>query len=291
MSQFDRSLGWIAFADESVAYGTLGTSLVYQQGISVSPTYNETRVVPPVLGSNAASTGTRLGSHFSGTVTLAHTDEQDDIGLLYGHFGSVATSTYTMGGTPAYDSLSLFYDLNGVEYDVAGCIGRSLTWTLNNQDFSTVAVDLIGRAPVKYSGSARTPSIPPATELVTPAALSTFTIGGTAVAGITGATVTFSRQITGMERQVLGSANLRQPVIFGRPTVTASFTLELDDDTGNDTVAVIDDLLADSAGQTIVLDNFSIAGAKVLGDLPELARGLGTVTVRVSGTGLTVVTT
>lgn len=290
MAQFDRSLGWVALAAESVAYGTLGASLVYQHGISVTPTFNEARVIPPVLGSVAAATGTRLNSNFTGTVTLAHTDEGDDVGVLYGHFGSLFTTTYTFGGTPANDSLSLFYDLNGVEYDVPGCIGRSITWTLNNQDFSTVAVDLIGRAPVKYAGATRSPSLPPATELVKPSDLATFTIGGTNVFGITGATITYSRQVTGMERQRLGSAILAEPCIYGRPTITASFNLELDDATGNDTVDLIDDLLADTAGANIVLDNFALTACKVMGDMPELARGLGNVNLRVQATGLSVIT-
>lgn len=291
MAQFDRSLGWVALADEAVAYGTLGTSLVYQQGISVSPTFNEVRTIPPVLGSVSASTGVRLASNFSGTVTLAHTDEGDDVGVLYGHFGSVSSGTYTFGGTPVYDSLSLFYDLGGVEYDVAGCVASSVTWNLVNQDFSTVAFDLIGRAPVKYSGSARTPSLPPATELVKPVDLATFTVGGTPIAGISGATITYSRQVTGMERQRLGTSVLAEPCIYGRPTITATFTLEMDDATGNDSLDTIDNMLADAAGANIVLDNFALGGCKVVGDMPELSRGLGSVSLRVQATSLAVVTT
>jgi hypothetical protein len=290
MAQIDRSLGWVALAAESVAYGTLGASLVYQQGISVSPTFNEVRTIPPVLGSVSASTGVRLASNFSGNVTLAHTDEGDDVGVLYGHFGSLSTATYTFGGTPVNDSLSLFYDLNGIEYDVAGCYSSSITWTLANQDFSAVSFDLIGRAPVKYAGAPRTPSLPPATELVKPVDLTTFTVGGAAIAGISAATITYSRQITGMERQRLGTAVLAQPCVYGRPTITASFTLELDDATGNDTIELIDDLLADTAGANIILDNFAIGGCKVVGDMPELARGLGTINLRVQAASLSVIT-
>jgi len=290
MAPFNRSLGWVAFADESVAYGTLGASLVYQHGLSVSPTYNEIRVVPPVLGSVAISTGLRLGANFSGSVTLAHTDEADEVGVIYNHLASVSGGVYTFSGTPTSDSLSLFYDLNGVEYDVAGCVASQISWTLNNQDISNVTVELIGRAPVKYAGAPRTPTYPPVSELVTPAALTTFTVGGDTVAGITGASITFSRQITGMERMTLGTSILRQPVAFDRPSISASFSLDLDDSTGNDTVSLIDDLLADATGFTIVLDNFSLTGCKVVGDMPELTRGLGSMNLRVMATSLEVTT-
>lgn len=286
---FDRSLGWIALAAEST-YGTLGTSLVYQQGISVQPTFNRTRVVPPVLGSVTPHVGRTMNSSWSGTVTLGHTDEGDDIGLLYGHFGSVSTGDYTFGGTPVTDSLSLFYDLNGVEYDVAGGVASGLTWTLNNQDYSRVAVQMAGRAVTKYSGATRSPSLPPASELVTPGDLSTFTVGGTAVAGITGGSITYTRNVTGMDRQRLGATTMPQPELHGRAVIEATFNLELDDTTGNDTVALIDSLLADSSAGTIIANNFELSGCHPIGDLPVLERGMGPVSYKVQATGLVVST-
>lgn len=281
---YDRSLGFIALADEESAYGTAGSTLVYQHGISVSPTYNENRQTPPVLGSVSADTGIRLSSHFTGTVNIGHTSEDDDIGILYGHMGSYSSPTYTFGGTPVYDSLTLFYDLNGVEYDVVGGVVRSVTWNLNNNDFSTIAIDMIGRAPTKYGGASRSPSVPPATEITTPTDLTTFTIGGDSVTTLTTATITYTRQVTGMERQRLGASNLPQPVIHSRPTVEATFTLELDDDS----IAYVDDLLADTAGVSVVLGDFTLGGMKVMGDLPQLERGLGNLSLRMMGTSLTV---
>lgn len=296
MAQFDRSLGWVAF-DTETSYGTAEDSPVYQHGISVSPTYNEARPIPQTLGSNSAHVGRRINTHWSGSVTLGHSDEADDLEILYAHFGTDASvaHTWVIGSTIENDSLTLLYDLNGVVFTVNGCIGSGITWNLANNDYSTCVVDLIGRAPTRGDSSG-SPTLPPASELVVPGDLGTFTVGGTAIAGIMGATISYTRQITGMDRQRLGSAVLPQPIIYGRPTITATFNLELDDTTGNDTVAEIDEMLANNlvgeaqAGTagTIVLDNFTLTGCQMLGDLPELSRGLAPFTFRVAATGLSV---
>ena len=92
-------------------------------------------------------------------------------------------------------------------------------------------------------------------------------------------------------RQRIGTSTLAQPVRSGRYSVSASFNLELDDATNADTVDVLDDLLADTALGTIVLDNFELSGCYATGDLPDLGGGLIDVTLNVAGTGLAVTTT
>jgi len=287
---YDRSLGFVAVAEEDVAYGTAGTSLVYQHGISVNPTFNENRVVPPVLGSNAASNGYRLSSHWTGNVTLALSDEQDDLAVIYGNMASLSTSTWTFGGTPENDSLTLFYDYNGVEHDVVGGVIQSINWNLANNDFSTLSFDMIGRAATKYTGSARTPSIPPAGEITTPANISAVVIASTSLTNCTGASITYTRQVTAMDRQRLGASNLPQPVVYGRPTIEATFTFDLDDNS----VDYLDDLIEDNLTGNISVTqdsgSFAMTNAKVMGALPTLERGLGTVDITFRATTLTVVT-
>jgi len=287
---YDRSLGFVALAAETVAYGTAGTSLVYQHGVSVTPTFNENRQIPPVLGSNAASNGYRLSSHWTGNVRLALSDEQDDLGIIYGNMGSLATSTWTFGGTPENDSLSLFYDYNGVEHDVVGGVIQSMTWEFSNSDFSYLSFDMIGRAATKYTGSARTPSIPPASEIATPANLSTLSIASTSISNCVGASFKYTRQVTGMDRQRIGTSALPQPVIYGRPTIEATFTLDMDDDS----VDYLDDLIEDNLTGNIALTMdsgaFAMTNAKVMGSLPTLERGLGTLEITFSATTLTVTT-
>ena len=294
MAQYNGDLGWIAAAAETT-YGTLGSSLVYQQGISASLKLNENRSIPPVLGSVASDPGNRLASWVAGSISLGHSDEADDVGVIYGNCGSVATNVYTFGGTPVSDSLSFFCDLDQVEYDFAGCVIQGITWNLSGGDYSTMDLDVIGRSVAKYGGAARTTGLPPSSEVVVPGDLSTFTVGGiggaTAVGSLKSATISWSWPLSDIGRQRLGATNLPQPVRVGRQAVTASFTVELNDDTGDDTVDIIDSYIADTSMGAIVCDNFALSGCVMTGDLPDLAAGLRDVTINVTATGLTVTTT
>jgi len=289
MAQFNGDLGWIAAAAEST-YGTLGSTLVYQQGISAALKLNENRSIPPVLGSVASDPGNRLASWVAGSISLGHSDEADDVGILYGNCGSVSTGTYTFGGTAVNDSLSFFVDIENVEYDFAGCVIQGITWNLSGGDYSTMDLDVIGRSVAKYAGAARSASLPPSSEVVVPGDLSTFTVGGTAVGSLKSATINWSWPVSDIGRQRLGATNLPQPVRVGRQTVTATFTVELNDDTGDDTVDLIDSYIADTSLGAIVCDNFTLSGCVMTGDLPDLAAGLRDVTISVTATGLTVAT-
>jgi hypothetical protein len=263
MAQFNGDLGWIAAAAEST-YGTLGSTLVYQQGISAALKLDENRSIPPVLGSVASDPGNRLASWIAGSISLGHSDEADDVGILYGNCGSVSTGTYNFGGTAVNDSLSFFVDLDGVEYDFAGCVIQGITWNLSGGDYSTMDLDVIGRSVAKYAGAARTASLPPASEVVVP--------------------------VSDIGRQRLGSTSLPQPARVGRQSITATFNVELNDDTGDDTVDLIDSYIADTALGQIVCDNFALSGCVMTGDLPDLAAGLRDVTISVTATGLLVIT-
>jgi hypothetical protein len=289
MAQFNGDLGWIAAAAEST-YGTLGSTLVYQQGISAALKLDENRSIPPVLGSVASDPGNRLASWIAGSISLGHSDEADDVGILYGNCGSVSTGTYNFGGTAVNDSLSFFVDLDGVEYDFAGCVIQGITWNLSGGDYSTMDLDVIGRSVAKYAGAARTASLPPASEVVVPGDLSTFTVGGTAVGSLKSATINWSWPLSDIGRQRLGSTSLPQPARVGRQSITATFNVELNDDTGDDTVDLIDSYIADTALGQIVCDNFALSGCVMTGDLPDLAAGLRDVTISVTATGLLVIT-
>lgn len=287
--QFNANAGWIAIGDESVAYGTAAGTPVYQHLINCTMKPRRERVKAPALGSNAAKIGLELLKYSEGGVVIGHTNEDDDVGVIYGHLASLSGSDYTFGDTPSVDSHTLFADYNGVEYDFVGCVARSIRWDLLNNAPSTITLDYIGRYPTKYGGS-RTPTVPPEGEIVLPGDLSTFTIGGTALGNLKRATITFAWPCTGIERTPLGSNVLRQPVRSGRPVITFDFLTELDSATGFDTVAQLDDLLADSSAGTIVCNNFELSGARYDGELPDLSGGLVDVNLRGEATGLVVTT-
>lgn len=291
MAVYNGSRGWIAIGSEAVAYGTAAATLVYQHGISSSLTGQENRIYRPTLGGVAASTGLRILSWSSGNVVIGHSDEGDDVGVIYSHFGSVNTGTYTFGGTPTVTSHTVFVDYGGVEYDFVGCFANSITWDLVNNGISTITLDYMGRYPSKYGGSARTPTLPPEDEIVIPGDLGTFTIDSTAIGSLRKATITFSWPATGMESIPLGSSVLTQPIRSDRPTIRAKFSVDLAADSGNNTVAELDHLIADSTPGSIVCDNFAISGTKFLGSIPEESAGLRTVDLDVEATGLIVITT
>jgi hypothetical protein len=287
--QFNGHNGYIAVGDESVAYGTAAGTPVYQHAVSSGLKAQENRVKAPVLGGLSATTGIRLTRWSEGSITLAHTDEDDEVGVIYSHLASASGSVYTFGGTPTVDSHTVFVGFGGIEYEFTGCVARSITWTLNNGGISTIGLDYMGRYPTKQTEAS--PSRPPESEIITPGDLDTFTVGGTAVGCLKSATITFSWPATGTERIRLGSDLMPQPIRSDRPTISGTFTLELDDATGSDTIALLDDMIADSAGQAVVLDQFSLGGVKFMGNIPDLSGGLIDVPLTFEGTSLTVETT
>ncbi|RLA17026.1 MAG: hypothetical protein DRQ62_15405 [Gammaproteobacteria bacterium] len=294
MGQFNGDLGWMATAPEDSAYGTAGATIdmQYQQGISASLKWNENRNIPPTLGSTDAHPGIQLATWWAGTWLLGHTDEEDEVGEIYANVASVSSQVYTMGGTPDKASLTYFTDLNGVEYVFDGGIVQGITWNLSASEFSTMSLDLIGQGVSKWGGASRTPTRPPATEIITPGDLGTFTIGGVSLAScIKGATINWAWPTTDIGRQRLGSTEIPQPIRVGRQTVAATFNLELDSGSNANTVDILDDLLDNSSLGTIILDNFTLGGCVATGELPDLASGLIDVTLSVAGTGLLVTTT
>ncbi len=290
MAQFNGDLGWTAVAAEST-YGTLGTSLVYQHAISsgLKPQYN--RTVPPCLGSTDPHVGYRLSRWTAGTVTLGHTDEEDDIGVIYDHMASAVGNDYTFGGTPTNGSLSFFVDYGDVEWDYSGCVVRGITWNLSASDYSTIALDVLGQSVAKYAGGPRITAIPDCKEVTTPGDLSVFTMNSVDVSGaIKGATINWAWQTTDIGRQRFGSQLLPQPVRVGRQVITATFNLELDDATGADTLQVLEDFIAGDA-QDIVLDNYEMIGCRLTGEMPDQGSGLVEMPMTVLAGSLVVTTT
>jgi hypothetical protein len=293
MAQSNGSLGWIAIASEAVAYGTLGATLVYQHGIECGLKFQSTRVKPPILGSNAPHVGLQLLSHVEGPVTLGMSRSRAIIGNVYAHLASLTTNDYSFTGTPTVPSLSVFADYSGVEYDTAGCIVRGITWDLRGgADFSRITLDMIGQTQVKYAGAARTPSVPADSALTIPSGLTTFTIGGTAVGSLKSATIGVQRSVSGADRQRMGSALIPQPNIGAdRPVITATFNVELNTATGDNTVAELDDLLSNTTIGDVVCSDFTLSGCYLLGEIPQLSRGFIEVPLQVGATGLVVTTT
>ncbi|HUS82339.1 MAG TPA: phage tail tube protein [Dehalococcoidia bacterium] len=298
MAQLNGSLGWIGVADEAVAYGTIGVigDMEYLQGISAKATFNRNWIDTPTLGSDAPAIGLATSTHALLDIVTAHTNVEADLATLYG-VGSASSSSVYDFADPAVDmtSLSAYFDMQGAEWDAVGCMPTKYVWNFSNSGPATLTTSFICQSMALWGGAARTEAVPPASEIVLPAGLTTFTIGGTAVAGVTGGSVTVERKLTGMERQALGTAILRQPILDGSSgpsiKITASFNCELDAALGNNTVAEIADILSATTSGAVVFSTFAIAGAQLIGDIPEAGRGLRTCTLNYNCTGLSVTTT
>jgi len=292
MAWLNGSFGWLALGSEAVAYGTLAATPVYQHGVSSTLKLVEVRAVPPTLGGNAPHTGLRLASYVEGGVVLGMSRVRTVLGNIYAHMASLSTNDYSFTGTPTVTSLSAFCDFGGVEYDYKGLIARSIAWELKGAgDYSTISLDFIGQAQEKYSGAARSPSLPADSLLVTPVGLTTFTINGTVVNSCKLARISVERSVSGIDRQRLGSATLPQPVIGNeRPRITATFEVELDTATSNNTVAELDKFYSDATLGTIIIKDHTLTGCQPIGTPPDLGRGFVPLTISVEATGLTVTT-
>jgi len=263
---------------------------VYHHSISASMKLRENRIVPPTLGVDP-SVGLRLATWAEGTVTIGHTDQESEAGALYANMASDSSSDYTFGGTPSVDSLSFFCDNDGVEYYFTGGIIRGITWNLSASTFSTVDLDVIGQATAKWVGAARTETTHAVSEIVTPAHLSTFTFGSDDLSGcLKGATINWTWATTDIGRQRCGTVVMPRPLRVGRPVITATFNMELDDAASADTVDLLDDLITGATPGNIVLDNFAMSGVTITGDIPDLATGLTDVSITVGATSLVVTT-
>ena len=295
MAQLNGSTGWLAFANEAVSYGTLGATPVYQQGISCKPVYNRQRITPPTLGSAAPDVGSLIVSEYwDVSCQLAYSHEADDVSVLYSICGDTTTNSHNLIGTPDNTSLSVCADYGGVEYDYLGSVPYKVTWNLINSGPSTMDISFTAKSCAKYAGAARTPACPPASEICLPGGLtSTFTHStGTAIESLKAATITWERTLSGADRIRLGSSTIPQPINIGDRThkISGSFTVELDTVSGNNSVAVVDLFLANTSLAAVVAESFAIGGCVVMGDMPELSRGMRDVTINWEATSLTVTT-
>lgn len=285
---YNGSLGGIALAPESVAYGTAGTILSRQHGIESSITLVENRVKPPTLGSNAPNTGLRLNTHVAGNLVLGMTRKRTELGVLYDNFETLATNSHVFGtGVPSNNSFTVFssYQASGLSYNYTGCVARSITWDLRGGgDFAQVSADIIGQAMVK--GSQAVGTVPASADLVSTSGLALLT-GDTGIASLKSATITYERTVSGIERQRMGSATMPQPVIGGeRPIVRATFTVEYD----ANTVVALDKFLAGTTAGALTCGDFVLAGCQPLGEIPTLQRGFMEATFTVEATSLTLTT-
>ena len=101
-----------------------------------------------------------------------------------------------------------------------------------------------------------------------------------------------SARTSGADRRGLSAGAILEPQLTSFISVEASLNVELADDTGYDTLAIIDNWLAGTALGTIALGTeFGLQNCYMLGDGPNLQDGIQPFTIRVQPSSLVVVTT
>ena len=291
MGSYLGDAGGIKVGKEAVAYGTVAATLVAQHPVSATLGTRVQRIAPTWLGVQANSSSKFALSYSDGELVVLHNPSRAVTGPIYEQLGKLTTNTYAFGTgvTPDAVSMSAQIDHGGYLAQYLGLVVNSIRWDFSMGEATKVTVGCIGRKGTKETWSAAFTQ-PAESGIHMPSDLGTVTVGGTAVCLLSG-TITVSRPVTGADRICLGGTAIKQPQQNGRWSVTGSFNCELSADSGNNTVAELDDYLANTALGDIVVDDWTLGTCYMVGDPPALGAGLATFPINVEALSLSLVTT
>jgi hypothetical protein len=153
-----------------------------------------------------------------------------------------------------------------------GCSVMKLRWELAaNQIVKQIATMLGG--PGERDVTPSTVTVPDITDVQLDSDITTITIGGTAVC-VYGATIEVDMNRTGPDRKCLAGSMHRRPVTQGPIAVTAQLQCELSAESGNNTIAYLDNYLAGTTIGDVVLDDWTLKGCYVSGEMPSVQTGI-----------------
>lgn len=287
-------LGGVRVGSEAVAYGTLAATMIWQHMRAaplarVSGLLDQPRLSGTKLTTRKYSTG-----YSEGEFEVAYDDSRAVIGPILAACGALSTDDYVIGddGTPDEESLSvdrMFGNsaADGYLLQSLGCIPSSLRFAFNPDEPVVLTLGVIGLDDAV--GTAATPA--PATEagIVWESDLGTLTIGGTTVC-IDSASIDQQFGIVGGNRKCLGTSVIKKPVRTGRVLTTGQFMVELSDDTGADSEAILAAWRAGTALGDIVIGDFTLGNCHMIGDEPAIGSGIVSFPVNVEASELTITT-
>jgi hypothetical protein len=288
MATYIGDAGGIAVGAETV-YGTETAAWVIQNAVSAS--FGARRALIETNLLNATYPSIREFNRFSDGELVVGYSRKRATNLFLGTIGTLATQTYTFGaGTAPTNAigLSALVDYGGYQVKYLGCTVSKLRWELAALTTVKQTATLIGRAGAKDI-TPETITVPDIANVQMDSDLATFTLG-TAVILIKGATIEVDANMSGLDRRGLGSADHRQPVCQGSYTITASLQCELSTDTTNDTVAQLDDFLAGTTVGDLAIDDWTLLGCYMTGDMPALQAGILSFPINVRANTMTLLT-
>lgn len=281
--------GGIRVAPETT-YGTAGTVYVVQhaRGASLAPKRN---LLPPgQLGIENPATR-RYGVPFvDSEIMLAYDDSRAVIGPLLAACGKLTTNDYTIGDGAAPDNaigLTVWVDYGGYAVRYVGCRISSLRFEFQPDAPVVLTVGMIGQS---FASQAVVPLVAPAEAgIVYESDLTTYTVGGVSVKGLSG-TVEVQFPLVGTDRHLLGSGTIKKPEYAGRAKITGSLTVELTNDTGENTEALLAMFMSGITAGDVVLGGFQLPAAYMTGDFPGLGEGITTFPFNIEAQELVITT-
>jgi len=265
--------GGIAVGVEST-YGTAATTKVWQSPVSASLGLRKGLIDTGIMRKTYPAARKYARGYCDGDIVVGYQRKRTVSSVILGSLGTLVTNTYTFGaGTAPTNDVgnTVWIDRGGHLMQHTGCILTRLRWELAANQPVKMTAEWIGRA-----GTKETPvtiTAPTEADNQYDSDLATFTLGGATLC-ILAATIEVVATVTGADRACLGGAHIKKPVRYGEMLITAGLTCELSSDTGDNTVAELDDYIAGTATGDLVIDDWTLAGTYMTGDFPAHQPGI-----------------
>jgi len=288
MATYIGDAGGIAVGAETV-FGTETAAWVVQNAVSASFGARRTFIETGLL--NATYPTVREYNQFSdGEMVIGYTRKRAR-NVFLNTLGTLSTQTLSFGTGSAPTNavgLSALVDYGGYQVKYLGCSVTKLRWELAAQTTVKQTATLIGRGGT-VDATPETITIPDIVDVQLDSDLATFTLG-TATICIKGATIEVDPNMTGIDRRCLGASGHKQPVSQGPWNITAQLQCELSTDTSNDTVAQLADFLGGVTVGDLAIDDWTLVGCYMTGDMPALQSGIVSFPINVRANYMTLLT-
>jgi len=295
MAVYVGNNGGIYVSTAESTYGTApalnGTNFDTLFGISSSLSLKKSLIEPTHLAINPIATTDYTASSVDGEISCHWCSESDVMSNLLLSFFNDLGSTYGMASTPGSNSVAVSVTHgSGLGYTFDGLKATSFGLEITPNEYPVMTMGFIGRNMTKVTSPlTAAPSVGHLN--AAPSSLGPVTIDGTTI-GVKSISISAERQYSGGDRVIVGGSYLSEPVEIGKRSITASFTVDLSDDTGLNSVSILDDFLTgDGDLGTVVIDTdgantFTLSSCRMTGDTPSLGEGLIEYPINVTATAL-----
>lgn len=283
--------GGIRIAPESVAYGTAGTVWTVQHARSASLGERKGLLPKATLGLTNPTTRAYGIPYADGEIEIAYDDSRAVIGPLLAAAGNLVTNDYTIGdgSAPDTNSLTMWIDYGGYAVQHLGCKLASLRFAFEPDSPIVVTAGFIGRSAAPQTPATLT--YPAASGIVWDSDISAVSVGGANQCTLSGS-IEVQFPFTDTSRHCLGASEIKEPQMQGGViAVTASLQVELNDETGDDSEAILADYFSETALGDIVIGDFTLSDCYMVGDPPALGEGITSFPVNVEASTLVITTT